>query len=447
MFLAPLEDASALLRYLISVMILGAHASGPTPGEYMQQMKYLITAALAAAITLPALVVGVSSSAAQATPVPLTIALITSETGAAASQSVGAAKGFIARIDAQNAQGGVNGHKLVPLVLDDQTSPTVIASVVQEAIAKGAIGIVSDSAVFFLADKYPQQAGVAVTGTNSDGPEWGQQPFTNMFSSDFGSVDPTYPANTLLGTMMKELGVTKAATYGYGISPDSARAVKFDTISMQRSGIAVPVQNASVPLGSVDFTSDALVAKQNGVDGLLPNLLGSSNYALVTAYKQAGIKLKAAVLPVGLDQSIINTPVWANVQGDYFLGLFHPFAVPNAGTQHMQAALERYEHFTKSQFPTYAEYETWLGADLLINGIHGAGANPTRSGVVKAIRGIKAYSGNGILPVTINYSTIFGHTAPQCVWLFKAEKSGFVLKQTNDICGSAIPAATTASAG
>ncbi len=35
-----------------------------------------------------------------------------------------------------------------------------------------------------------------VTGTYDDGPEWGTQPYTNMFASDEGSVDPKYPVNT-----------------------------------------------------------------------------------------------------------------------------------------------------------------------------------------------------------------------------------------------------------
>jgi ABC-type branched-subunit amino acid transport system substrate-binding protein len=288
---------------------------------------------------------------------------------------------------------------------------------------------------------------VPVTGTNTDGPEWGEQPFTNMFSSDYGSVDPTYPASTLEGTVMKQLGVTKAATYGYGIAPDSARAVAYDTISMQRAGIAVPVKNASVPFGSVNFTSDSLVAKQSNVNGLFPNLDASSNYALATAYKQAGVQLKAAVFPVGLDLSIVKSPVWANVKGDYFMSLFHPFAIPDAGTKQMQAALEKYAGFTKSQFPNWAEYESWLGADLMIEGIKRAGPSPERADVIKALRRIKSYNGNGILPVTINYSTTFGHQVPQCVWLFKAEKSGFVLVQKNDICGTTIPRTSTASAG
>ena len=66
--------------------------------------------------------------------------------------------GFNARIALQNAQGGVNGHKLVPLVIDDQTNPTQITTAVQSAISKGAFGIVSQSPLMFLAAKVPHQA-------------------------------------------------------------------------------------------------------------------------------------------------------------------------------------------------------------------------------------------------------------------------------------------------
>ena len=125
---------------------------------------------------------------------------------------------------------------------------------------------------------------------------------------------------------------------------------------MKDVGISVPVQDASVPLGSVDFTSAALIAKQNHVNALFPNLEASSNYALAIAYKQAGIKLKAAVFPVGLQQSLIGSPAWSQVQGEYFMSLFRPFSLPDAGTEQVQAALEKYADFTKSdQFATFGE--------------------------------------------------------------------------------------------
>jgi branched-chain amino acid transport system substrate-binding protein len=180
---------------------------------------------------------------ASAASQPITIALITSLTGAAAPEYSDSPAGFRARIALQNARGGVNGHKIVGLVIDDQTSPTTVATAVQDAISKGALGIVANSALFFAAAKYPQQAGIPVTGNFSDGPEWGEQPYTNMFASDDGSVNPKYPVNTGAGLFLKQHGGTVIGTYGYGISPSSTRSA---------IGVAQSFNHAGGQTGVVD---------------------------------------------------------------------------------------------------------------------------------------------------------------------------------------------------
>jgi hypothetical protein len=85
-------------------------------------------------------------------------------------------------------------------------------------------GIVSVSPVFFLGAKYAQQAGISGTGGFFDGPEWGEKPYTNMFASDAGSVDPKYPVSSLYGNLVKKLGGTVVGSYGYGISPSAVRS-------------------------------------------------------------------------------------------------------------------------------------------------------------------------------------------------------------------------------
>ncbi len=335
---------------------------------------------------------------------PLTIAYITSVTGEGGAEDGTSPAGFEARIDQQNAEGGVNGHKLVPLVIDDQTSPTEINTAVQSAISQGSIGIVSQSPLFFLAAKYPQQAGVPVTGSYSDGPEWGTQPYTNMFASDNGSVDPKYPVNTQIGDFLKAHGGTILGSYGYSISPSSSRAALGTAESFKHAGGTVGVLDTTLPFGSVDFTNPALIAKQKNIDAMVPALDNNSNYALATALKQAGIKLKAVLFPTGYEPGVIHSPAWATLQGDYFMSLFRPWSLPNAGTEQMQAAMEKYAHFTSTQFPSFSQYEAWAGADLMIQGLEKAGASPTRASTITALRGITSYNADGLLPNTFDYS-------------------------------------------
>jgi len=401
-------------------------------------------AALAATVAgLPLAVIAIPPSQAAASPAPITIAYITDVTGAGAAQTASSPAAFEARLALQNAAGGVHGHKLVPLIIDDQTNPTAIATAVQDADSK-AFGIVSQSPLFFLAAKYPNQAGVPVTGSYDDGPEWGTQPYTNMFASDEGSVNPKYPVNTAIGDFLKAHGGTVIGSYGYSISPSSTRAAVATTKSFVHAGGKVGVLDTSVAYGGVDFTAAALVAKQKGVDAIVPAMTASSNYALAKTLKQTGVKLKATLFPTGYEPDVINSPAWPTLQGDYFFSAFRPWSLPDAGTQQMQAAMEKYAHFTKSQFPTYGQYEAWLGADLMITGLQTAGSNPTHSAVIKALRGLKSYNGNGLLPHPINYATIFGHDLAQtCFWVLRAEKTGFTTVSSNPVCGKDLPGTST----
>jgi len=401
-----------------------------------------------ACTTLVGLVTAFSSvvaTGASATGSPITLAYVTSLTGPAASEDAGSQAGFLARIDEQNAMGGVDGHKLVPLVIDDQTSPSVITTAVQDAISKGAFGIVSQSALFFLADKYPEEQGVPVTGSYDDGPEWGEQPFTNMFASDHGSVDPKYPVNTLVGGFLKSHGGTVIGTYGYGISPQSAAAARGAAESFQDAGGKVGVEDTTIPIGGTNFTAEALIAKQDGVNAMTPSMDDNSNFALATSLKQSGVKLKAALYATGYEPSVINSPVWPTLQGAYFLSAFRPWSLPDAGTQQEQAALEKYQGLPKTSFATYGVTESWLGADLMIKGLQMAGANPTRAAVIKDLRSIKAYNGNGLLPITVNYSTIFGHDPSNCAWVVKANKTGFTPISPQPFCGHDIAGTSTLS--
>ncbi len=400
---------------------------------------------LVAIASLPFVVFGAAATTATASPAPITIAYITDLTGEGAAENSASPAGFEARIDLQNAQGGANGHKLVPLVIDDQTSPSEITTAAQDADSK-AFGIVAQSPVFFLAAKYPQEAGMPVTGAYTDGPEWGTQPYTNMFASDEGSVDPKYPANTTIDSILKAHGGTVLGAYGYSISPTSTRAAEGDAEAATHLGLKVGVLNTTVPFGSVAFTTDALVAKQDHVNALVPSLDNNSNYALAEALKQAGVRLKAVVFATGYEPDVIDSPAWSAVQGDYFDSLYRPWVLPNAGTEQMQAAMEKYAHFTKSDFPSFSQYEAWAGADLMIKGLELAGKNPTRAAVIKDLRGLKSYTANGILPEPINYSTIFGHDLPrQCSWVMQAEKNGFIPVSSQPVCGMDIRGTSTAS--
>ena len=80
----------------------------------------------------------------------------------------------------------------------------------------------------------------------------------------------------------------------------------------------------------------------------------------------------------------------------------------------------------------------------MIKGLQMAGSNPTHASVIKALRSIKSYNGNGLLPQNIDYSTNFGKDqAKSCGWYMVAQKNGFVPTSSSTFCGTDLPGTTT----
>ena len=81
------------------------------------------------------------------------------------------------------------------------------------------------------------------------------------------------------------------------------------------AGGKIGIDDISIPFGGTDFTAEALVAKQDGINAIVPSMDNNSNFALATSLKQAGVKLKAALYATGYEPDVIGSPVWSTVQG------------------------------------------------------------------------------------------------------------------------------------
>ena len=331
-------------------------------------VRVLLTATIA---SLPFVALTAAATTASASPAPITLAYITDVTGQAAFENGTSPAAFEARIALQNAEGGVHGHKLVPLVIDDQTNPVGDRDRRPGGRLEGASRIVSQSPLFFLAAKYPQQQGIPVTGSYSDGPEWGQKPYTNMFAADDGSVDPKYPVNTLDRESLQGSTAPRSSRRSATASRRPPPEPRLDTRSFKHAGGKVPDLNTTVPFGGVAVHQRSLSSPSRTVSmRFSPEIDNNSNFALAEALNQAGVKLKAALFATGYEPDVINSPAWSSAAGRLLLSLFRPWVLPNAGTQQMQAAMEKYADFTKSDFPSFSQYEAWLGADLMIKGLN-----------------------------------------------------------------------------
>jgi branched-chain amino acid transport system substrate-binding protein len=406
-------------------------------------MRWSATLIGAASLVGVALPVALGSPVAAA-PAPITIGYIGDLTGVASSTFADGPGGARARVDAQNAKGGVNGHHIKLLVVDDQSNPTTFKTAVQDLVqTKHAFGIITDSAFVFEAAPYLHQLGVPVTGYAIDGPEWGQQPYTNMFdvaTPTLGTLGGYYYASKAGAQYLKKLGVTKMAELGYGISPSATEAVKESVYLDSKAGIANCYENVSVPFGTNDFTADVLQIKQSGCNGVSTAMVDSSDVALAQAIKNAGLHLKAQVYATGYDDTILDQPsARAAMQGAYFGAAFN-FTKPNAATAKMLGVLLRYDAaYHKGGIPDLGLYGSYLGADLMIKGLKVAGKNPTRASFISHLRKVSNYNAGGILstPTTYRHFATTGMLPKRsCGFEFRLETRGFVLQNGGQpVCG------------
>src|SRR5215475_12800562 len=136
-----------------------------------------VIARVAAGAVVGALTLGAIGSVAggQAAPTPgvtkKTIALgyVYAGTGLAASSFGGSDGAFQARIDRENAKGGVDGRKIETQLVDDKSSPANLTAVKDLVENRGVFAVVDNSPLAFLSYRYLLDAGVPMVGGGYDG--------------------------------------------------------------------------------------------------------------------------------------------------------------------------------------------------------------------------------------------------------------------------------------
>ena len=348
--------------------------------------------------------------------------------------------GVRARIALQNAQGGVNGQKVNLIVEDDQSSPTTDLTAAQILVSKGAVAIDNTSPVAYGSSKYLQQQGVPVVGPGYDGPEWGQQPNTNMFSFSTTLWDAHDPQYTGLGEFLKQHGATTLATFAYDGIPSTVTAAHGTAFEAKQVGIKTGYLDTSLPLGPFNAEPLALAMKSAKVDAVVMPLSLSACLAILTAMQQTGLKPKVVISDNGYGQPVLSDPSALQAgQGVEFAQPFAPVELQTSATKAFQSALATYEHYTA--IPDNEYYYGWISADLLIKGLEVAGNHATRQSYIAGLRKVTNYDAGGLIPVPIDF-TQFGQPPSQsCTWNLRLVGSTFVPDPSNGkpVCGTLIP--------
>ena len=383
---------------------------------------------------------GNTASAPGVTPTTVKVGFITSETGNAASTFSDAFKGAEAAFDAINNAGGIDGRKIVLVSADDQSTPTGDLAATQSLISQGVFMIENYSPYAFGGYKVAQQQGIPIVGGAFDGPEWGQQPNTNMFSYAGGyPSNGQQSANTQIANFFKLVGATNVGGLAYGISPSSTSSVVNTKKALEMIGLKMGYENLSVPFGGVDVTAYVLAMKQAGVDGAACSCVQSTNLALFTGLHQAGMNNVKALSYSSADSSLFSSATAAAAaQGAYYATLIPPPDLNNPAQLTFQKNVEAVDpSVTATTIPSFGLTGAYLAAEVGIEGLTVAGQNPTRQSFITNLTNVSSWNANGLLASSVGWNH-FGTPEPTVCGYF-VQVSGDAFKTINGgkpICGN-----------
>lgn len=365
-----------------------------------------------------------------------TIGVLSDQTGPGASESATAVLGVKAGIGVAATM----GYKIKYIPADTATSTTGALTAAQQLVEQDHVfAVIGASALLFSAAPFLTQNGIPVVGGAYDSSEWLSPSSYNMFSV-IGNQDFT-KVYTTTGLFLKSQGVTNLGSVGYSVSPSSSAAARAASVSAEAAGIKTGYLNDSFPFGGTNVGPAALAMKSAGVNGLVAQTEPSTVFALATALEQQGVHLKATMLPTGGGGDLINSGPTAiqAAQGADFLSDFEPPEMHTAATQQLQNALSTYAGVHTD--PTFAEYIGYLSVLGLVQGLQGAGANPTQSSTIKALSKITNYDAEGLWG---GHQTVDWSKRPQgtteCFWMTKLSGSTFhLISGSTPVCGTQIP--------
>jgi branched-chain amino acid transport system substrate-binding protein len=205
-------------------------------------------------------------------------------------------------------------------------------------------------------------------------------------------------------------------------------------------GLPVGYKNFSIPIGTVNVGPTVLGMQQAHVNGFFSEMLNTTDFAIMTAAKQEGLKLAAPIDYTSYTQDLLdNASALQGAQGIISYVQQVPVEEHTPATLQEQAAFEKYEHF--SGVPNLNWTYGWLAADLFIKGLQGAGSNPTRTSFLNALHNTTNWTAGGLLAQAPDLSLAgFGHApSHSCAYFTQLKGSAYVpLSGGKPVCGNAV---------
>jgi branched-chain amino acid transport system substrate-binding protein len=363
----------------------------------------------------------------------VTVGYIYPATGVAASISQNGIKAFNARIDAENAAGGVDGRKIKVIAKDDGSSANNIP-VTHDLVENDKVFAVVDQSPFaFLSYRYLLDQGVPMVGNGVDGTYY-QQKGNEAILSSGGNGNPfgdlTYDG---AARILKAAGAKKIGALAYGAASSSVASAKaLMQYAVPGDGLDPVYTNTSIDFGSNDVGAPVLGLKNAGADGVYLPMAADTNVAVAQGLQQNGVPMKGVLMGTGYGQALLDSPAGKSLPATtIFLASNKPVELKDAATKKFQADLKKYANVTG--VPDYGEYTGYILADYTIAAMKKAGKNLTRQSFVNGGHSIGQYDQAGLAcqPVDVSIGGLGRVPPTTCGWALKLVNDKFQLFPAN----------------
>jgi ABC-type branched-subunit amino acid transport system substrate-binding protein len=320
---------------------------------------------------------------------------------------------FKAAADDVNAHGGAGGHKIQVDACYDQGSPSLSAGCARQAVANHDVAVVapliltSDNVLPVLA-----QAHIPFFGAFPISPSDFSSP--DSFPTTAGGVGEEAGVGYLLAKKgCKKMGVL------YTAEPATEATVADVQAAAEANGAQV-VAKVSLPMTSVDATSQIAQIENAGADCVALSVQNNQTPGIVVAIKQSGKSLMIGSLSGGFPSSVLKT-LGSNGNGIYLTGSEAlPTDTGNPAVNQMLSEEKQYEPSSPQPYTVFSVL-TWADTQLLFSDviakITGDVTGQTVTAGIEALKNattgvIGPYTGStppavSAYPRLINYSLTF----------------------------------------
>ena len=310
-----------------------------------------------------------------------------------------------AAVKSQNAQGGIDGRKIVLSAVDDDaaTPATNILDAKEMVSEAGVLGIVEFSSAIDASSAYLNSLSVPETGF-SNNPD--DMTYDNVFGFNGFQQAPTgtsYTHQLLFGLSAKYLYSKGHKLALLGVDIPSTPPIQATLTSwFKHFGGQVVLTESDIPFAQTDFTADVQRIKASGAN-VLELLMGSAgSISLLNALQQAGVHLNTVVVSGVYNRSFL-TPTDPGLAGTTDPEDTVPFETNSPELKPYLSSMAKYSGISKTEYESQWVIAGWLSAQLMFYGIEHAGQCPTRAKVVKALNESTTWDGNGMLAKPINF--------------------------------------------